>query len=174
MNTFQKVDFQSLSLNAAKEIGEQWMLVTAGSLETPQSYNTMTASWGGWGFLWNKECAFIFVRPQRYTFEFMEKNTYCTLSFFSKEYKKALQFCGSKSGRDYNKAQETGLTPFETEKKSVSFKEACFFLECKIQYKDFLKKENFLYPDIIKTSYAASDFHKMYVAHIENAWIKPQ
>ena len=45
-------------------IGKQWMLVTAGPAD---EFNTMTASWGGIGWLWNKPVAFVFIRPERYT-----------------------------------------------------------------------------------------------------------
>ncbi|MBQ5373195.1 MAG: flavin reductase family protein, partial [Bacteroidaceae bacterium] len=43
-------------------IGKEWMLITAGNIK---HFNTMTASWGGLGWLWNKPVAFIFVRPER-------------------------------------------------------------------------------------------------------------
>ena len=94
--------------NAIKLIGKDWALITAGD---ESGYNTMTASWGGLGQLWNKDVCFIFIRPQRYTYEFIEKNELFTMSFYPEEYRKALSFCGTKSGRDYDKAKETGLTP---------------------------------------------------------------
>ena len=96
--------------NVFKLLDVQWMLITAGNED---KYNTMTASWGGLGVLWNKSIATIYIRPQRYTFEFVENNSIFNLSFFDKKYKPALNFCGSKSGRDYDKAKETGLTPGE-------------------------------------------------------------
>ena len=73
------------------------MLVTAG---TKEKFNTMTASWGGIGWLWNKPVAFVFIRPERYTYEFVEKNDYLTLSFLGEENKKIHAVCGSKSGRN--------------------------------------------------------------------------
>ena len=81
------------------------MLITAGNLT---KYNTMTASWGGFGILWNKPVCYVFVRPSRYTFEFMESNAGFTLSFFPKEYRKALNILGSKSGRDLDKVKLSG------------------------------------------------------------------
>ena len=69
-------------------IGKQWMLVTAGNQER---FNTMTASWGGIGWLWNKPVAFVFVRPERYTHEFIEANERFTLSFYGENFRKALQ-----------------------------------------------------------------------------------
>ena len=87
-------------------IGKQWMLGTAG---TKDSFNTMTASWGGLGWLWNKPVAFVFIRPERYTHDFIESSDRMTLSFFSEAYRKALQFCGTRSGRKVNKIEATGL-----------------------------------------------------------------
>ena len=84
------------------------MLVTAGNAE---KFNMMTASWGGLGFLWNRPVAFVFIRPQRYTFDFVERNEGFTLSFFGEEYRKVLQLCGTKSGREIDKVAETKLTP---------------------------------------------------------------
>ena len=73
--------------NAFDLIGKEWMLVTAG---TEDKFNTMTASWGGVGILWNKPVAFLFIRPERYTHDFIEENDRLTLSFYGEEYRKAL------------------------------------------------------------------------------------
>ena len=94
--------------NFIEIIGKEWMLVTAG---TKEKFNTMTASWGGIGWLWNKPVAFVFIRPERYTYEFVEKNDYLTLSFLGEENKKIHAVCGSKSGRNIDKVKETGLKP---------------------------------------------------------------
>ena len=74
----QELAIKDLTENFFEAIGKEWMLVTSGSKE---KFNTMTASWGGIGFLWNKAVAFIFIRPERYTYEFIEKNDMLTLSF---------------------------------------------------------------------------------------------
>ena len=68
---FQNIDPKTLPENVFSLIGDRWMLVTAG---TPAHCNTMTASWGGLGVLWNKPMATIYVRPQRYTFQFLEES----------------------------------------------------------------------------------------------------
>ena len=46
---FQKADPKSLTLNPFSAVGDQWMLIAAG---TPDRCNAMTASWGGLGVLW--------------------------------------------------------------------------------------------------------------------------
>ena len=118
----KKTDLKTLGQeNAFDLISKQWMLVTAGNGE---KFNTMTASWGGLGFLWNKPVAFVFIRPERYTHEFVEANERLTLSFYTEEWRKALQLCGTKSGRDTNKIAATGLTPVELESGAITFEEA--------------------------------------------------
>ena len=104
----KQIDVQSLTLSPFIQIGEKWMLLTAGTMD---HYNMMTASWGGIGVLWGAPAATIYVRPQRYTRELIEQQDLFTLSFFDSSYHQALSFCGSHSGRDCDKTKETGLTP---------------------------------------------------------------
>ena len=112
-------------------IGEQWMLVTAG---TAERCNTMTASWGGLGVLWGKPVATVYIRPQRYTLEFVEREDCFTLSFFGEEYRKALALCGSKSGRDVDKVKECGFTVAGAACGAPYFEEAGLVLVCKKAY----------------------------------------
>lgn len=123
----KKIDPKEIRDNAVQLIGHDWMLVTAG---TPEHFNMMTASWGGLGFMWKRPVAFVVIRPQRYTFDFIEKGEEFTLSFFSHEYHKALSVCGTTSGRDTDKVAASGLSPYFTENGNVSFTEARLVLEC--------------------------------------------
>ncbi len=127
---FREIDPKELTGNPFERIGSQWMLVTAGD---QNRYNTMTASWGGLGVMWGKNVAYTVIRPQRYTYEFMESNDTYTLSFYGKEYKTALNFCGSKSGRDVDKWKETGLTAGKASKVAVPVIEECpVNIECQV------------------------------------------
>lgn len=63
-----------------------------------QKANTMTVSWGGIGVLWGKNVAFLFIRDSRYTKEFLDTGEFFSVSFMGKEYKEALNYCGSHSG----------------------------------------------------------------------------
>lgn len=163
-----EVDAKKLSDNPFSLIGDDWMLITAGNDE---KYNTMTASWGGLGVLWNKNVATIFIRPQRYTYEFVEENEYFTISILPSELRNALSFCGSKSGRDYDKAKECGLTPVLAGK-SVAFADARLVLVCKKLYYSDLNPDNFYDSAIDTANYKAHDYHRMYVGEITNAYIK--
>ncbi len=86
---FQETTMRELQASPVKMIAEDWALLTAGDAS---AFNTMTVSWGGVGELWGKDVVFVFVRPQRYTYEFMEKSEYFTLSFFGGDYKKENRF----------------------------------------------------------------------------------
>lgn len=165
----KKIDPKDIKENAIKLIGEDWMLVTAGSLD---NFNTMTASWGAIGELWYKPVAFIFIRPQRYTYEFVENNDTLTLSFLPETHRSALKFCGSHSGRNTDKIAGTGLTPFATETGSVAFREASIVLECRKLYKQNMDPEAFINKAIIDKAYPGGDFHITFVAEIVNAWVK--
>ncbi len=160
-----------LADNAIKIIGQDWMLITAGNSD---KYNTMTASWGGVGFLWNKPVVYIFIRPERYTFEFVESNDHFSLTFFDKEYKKILSTLGSKSGRDINKMGINGLTPYFTELGTPVFEEARITIECRKLYGTMLTDDAFIDKKPLAQWYNASygGLHKMYVAEITDMWIE--
>jgi flavin reductase (DIM6/NTAB) family NADH-FMN oxidoreductase RutF len=144
------------------------MLITAGQAD---DFNTMTAAWGGIGFLWNKPMATIFIRPQRYTYEFVENNETFSLCFFEKEHHGILQFCGTKSGRDTDKVAETGLIPLTSALGNIYFEQARLVLECQKVYFDDIKPEGFLDPALNKI-YPQHDFHRMYIGFINNCMIK--
>lgn len=158
----KKIDIKDLQGNAVSMFDDKWCLITAG---TKENYNTMTASWGAMGELWNKDVCFIFIRPQRYTLEFTEREEYFTLSFFGDEYKKALTFCGRNSGRDCDKAKETGLTPVETDD-SISFAESETVIVCKKLFYQDIDPEGFVDKAIDGVCYPEKDYHRMYVGEV--------
>jgi flavin reductase (DIM6/NTAB) family NADH-FMN oxidoreductase RutF len=159
---FTKIGIKDIRENVFELIGDKWMLITGGDKD---GFNTMTASWGGAGILWQKAVTFCFVRPQRYTRKFMDYGTYFSLSFFGEKYRDALFFCGSKSGRDIDKVKETGLTPYITDCGAVCFEEAELVLVCRKIYFHDMDPENFLAPEIAGV-YENGDYHRMYVGEI--------
>lgn len=164
---FREINIADLSFKPFELISKDWMLITSGD---EQRFNTMTASWGGLGVLWHKNVATVYIRPQRYTYEFVEKNDLLTLSFFGEEYRSALTLCGSKSGRDCDKAKEAGLTPLFVDG-TTAFEEANLVLVCKKLYFDDLEPKQFLDSEIEK-NYAAKDYHRMYILEIVKAYQK--
>lgn len=169
MSNFREIKPEQIVDNVIKLIGKDWMLITAGKAS---DFNTMTASWGGLGNLWNGPVCFVFVRPQRYTFQFMERDTHFTLSFFDESYRKALTFCGTKSGRDVDKVAATGLTPATGVTDGVYFEEARLVLECRKLYAQDFAAENFIDASIVKAHYAAQDFHRLYVGEIVRCLVR--
>ena len=163
-SSFKEIEPDDISENAFTLIAEDWFLLTAG--DTSGGYNTMTASWGGLGQLWHKRVAFVFVRPQRYTREFMENNDLFTMSFFGSDYRETLKYCGSHSGRDTDKAEITGLTPFEPSSGTIAFQEARLILVCRKLYYQDIKPEQFL-DDSIEELYPEKGYHRMYIGAIE-------
>ena len=150
--------------NPFQLIGNDWMLITAGELN---SYNTMTASYGALGELWHKKIAYCYIRPTRYTYEFMEKSPFFTLNFFDESYRETLKLCGTKSGRDIDKMKGIGLTATEGHTGGIYFEEARLVLECrKIYFQDF-DPNNFLDPAIAKEY--DNDFHRVYIGEIVRA-----
>ncbi len=165
---FQKVDPKSLSFNPFAAIGSQWMLITAG---TPEKCNTMTASWGGLGILWGGPAATCYIRPQRYTKEFVDREEYFTLTFFGGEYRKALALCGSKSGRDIDKVKECGFTVKTAECGAPYFEEAELVLVCRKRFAQPMDPDNI--PQEIKDKwYPQKDYHTLYIGEIIEAFIK--
>ncbi|MBQ3133462.1 MAG: flavin reductase [Clostridia bacterium] len=161
MQKFVEISPTEWDDNLFTRIGKEWMLISAGNR---QSFNMMTASWGGAGVMWNVDVTTAYVRPQRYTYEFMEKEPYYALSFLGRGFKQALQVCGSKSGRDVDKVAETGLTP-RFDAQAPYFAESEIAVICKKLYVQDLDPAGFLDPTI-SSHYANHDYHRMYIGEI--------
>ncbi|MDR1897512.1 MAG: flavin reductase [Prevotellaceae bacterium] len=167
MKNFNKFDVIQLETQPLRLISDTWMLITAGA---ENSFNSMTASWGGLGYLWQRPVAFVFIRPQRYTLEFVEREPVLTLSFLDRKYRNALNIMGTKSGRNTDKVKESGLTPVATPSGSVAFSESRYIFECKKLYAENLKPEKFIETSIVPNIYPLNDFHKMFIVEITQGW----
>lgn len=163
---FEKKELSTLSMNPFDMIGKQWYLLTAGEQE---HYNTMTASWGFMGEMWGKPSFLCAVRTNRHTFSFMEENDTFSVSFFEESQRAALQFCGTKSGREYDKAKETGLTPIEIDG-VTTFAEAKLVLICKKQYADMFRQEQFVQSEVFEKWYGTDPLHKLFIGEIVAAY----
>ena len=141
---------------------DNWALVTAGVID---DFNTMTISWGGMGTIWNKPVATVYVKPVRYTHDFMEKNEFFTVSFFSEEHRDALKLLGSRSGRDCDKVALSGLTAVPCAEGRVTFREAETTLLCRKIYAQDLDISA-VPPDARRTYYSSEAPHTMYIGEI--------
>lgn len=122
--------------------------------------------------MWNHPVAVAVIRQQRFTYEFTEREDKLTLSFLGEEYRKALTYCGTHSGRDEDKIANAGLSVAFTESDTPAIAQARLVLECKKLYVSDLKAENFLDQTIIERWYPEKDFHRAYVLQILTAYIK--
>lgn len=168
MSEFKEITPIEFNENTFKIIGKDAMLITA---EKDGKVNTMTASWGGLGVLWSMDVAFIFIRPQRYTKEFVEANEYFSLSFLGENYKKELGYLGTVSGRDEDKITNSKLT-LKKHENVPYFNESNKVLICKKLYQQDLKEEFFIDKSIIEKAYPNKDFHTVYVGKIEKILVK--
>ena len=151
----------NLELDIFSKFNNQWALLTAGD---ESNFNTMTISWGSMGTLWNKPVVTTYVRKSRYTHDFMDNNDYFTVSFYPEEYKDVLGVMGSKSGRDMDKMNDSGLTP-EAVANTMTFKEAEMTLVCKKLCKQPIEAEN-MSEDTKNAMYADEDWHDMYIGEV--------
>lgn len=157
---FREITAKEIDKNLISLISDEWALVCAGN---NKEHNMMTASWGFFGEMWGKDCVICAIRPNRYTFKFLEENDYFALCFLG-DNKEPHKICGSKSGRDVNKTELTGLTPVFSDN-TVYFEEAETVVICKKAYADKLKEENFIDKNHIEKWYN-NDLHKMYIGEI--------
>ena len=165
---FREISVEELKDNPFTLINKDWMLITAGNRE---KHNTMTASWGGVGELWGRYVSTIYIRPQRYTLEFVEREDYYSLCFFGPEYRQALNLCGSKSGREIDKAEETGLIPV-FDQAAPYFEQASLVLVCKKLYAQPMDPAGFVDKALDSRWYPDKDYHKMFVGEVIKVLVK--
>ncbi|MCR5809591.1 MAG: flavin reductase [Clostridiales bacterium] len=141
---------------------KKWALVTAGDIS---DFNAMTISWGAMGTLWSKPTATVYIKPVRYTHDFMEANDYFTISFFEEKYRGALKILGTKSGRDGDKMAETKLTPVRIGENIVGYVQAYRTLVCRKIYRQDLELSPM--PEAVRETYYEKEApHTMYIGEI--------
>ena len=166
--SFKEININELSFNPFTKIGQEWFLVTAGD---ENGCNTLTASWGFMGHMWNRNVFTTVIRPTRYTYELIEKSEYFTASFLPQDKKDILKFCGANSGRNCDKIKEAGLTPFYTDG-TTSFEEAELIFVCRKVYAADMDMSK-LSPDLHQ--YYGEKFgpmHKQFIGEIVKVYSK--
>lgn len=162
MNKYKAISAEQFLKNPFQTIGKDWMLITAGNEE---KVNTMTASWGGLGVMYGKNVAYVVIRPQRYTKEFVDREDTFSLSFLGKEYRSTLNYLGTVSGHHEDKITNSGLTLVRYED-TPYFDEASHVLICKKLFRQALSPESLLDEKLINTWYSNGDHHILYIAEI--------
>ena len=167
----KKVEKKDLQLNPIHMFADDWPLLTAGNEEN--GYNTMTISWGHIGAIWNAPTMIVYVRPQRYTKAFMDNNALFTVSVLPTEYKEALTYLGTTSGRNEDKISKVGLTPIYAED-TTYFEEATMVFVCRTLYQAQIKEDRFLDQAVRDLMYPEKDFHDMYIGEIIEILVKEE
>lgn len=165
---FQEISAKNLNENAFQMIGSDWLLVTA---QKDGKANTMTASWGGIGVMWGKDVAYIVIRPQRYTKEFIDGSDTLSLSVLPEGNKDIYGYLGKVSGRDEDKITKSGLTLVH-DNGTPYFEEAKTVLICRKLFAQDMKPEAFLDQSILDKWYPDRDYHTMYICEIEKVLVK--
>lgn len=166
---FTEISPKEIKENVFDMIGSKWMLVSAKSPDG--KINAMTASWGGMGVMWGKDVAFVVIRPQRYTKEFVDEAESFSLTFFDGSHKKMLGYMGSVSGRDEDKMAKSGLTVLDD--KGVPYYEECeTAIICKKLFNQEITQDSFLFEDTINKWYPDKDYHTLYIGEIEKVIAK--
>ena len=132
-----------------------------------EKVNTMVIGWGGINVFWNKQVFLAAVRKSRYTHKLIEKTGEFTVSVpLERDLKQALDFCGTKSGRDFDKFKACGLTPIPGQKINAPVIGECpLHYECRVIYKQDMLPGN-LDPEIKGEFYPDPDFHTFYIGKI--------
>lgn len=168
MSKFNEIKPEQFEYSPFKLIGKDWMLVTA---EKDGKVNTMTASWGGFGVMWGRNVAYIVIRPQRYTKEFVDNTDSLSLTFFDTNFKETLSYIGTTSGRDEEKIEKSSLTVIHTDNIPY-FEEANMAILCNKLYAQEYKPDCFVNQELNERWYPNLDHHTLYIAEITKILIK--
>jgi flavin reductase (DIM6/NTAB) family NADH-FMN oxidoreductase RutF len=170
---FTEISPEEISDNIFKLVGKDYTVITAGKEE---HFNSMTASWGGVGILFNKPVAWGMLRANRYTLEIMKQEETYTLSYFPDEYKEQVLFFGSKSGRDTDKMKEMTLTPIQTPSGKMTYREARLVLECKIMEVTTVSPEDYYEQEarefVVGGYEETGEYHKLVFGEILGVWVR--
>lgn len=159
------------------ELTKRWMLVTAGK---PGELGTMTVSWGGSGFIWNKDVVFLVIRNSRNTLTHLRQNQTFSLTLFDDSYHDKLFFCGRNSGRNVDKITQCNFTPrFDGNEQTPYFDEAQVAIICRQLFRTTVEHTDFLdeFPSKIwetwyNTGVHKGDKHQLIIASIEKILAK--
>jgi hypothetical protein len=175
---FKKVGIEELDFNPFNLLGKDWMVLSVGN--DYGGTNAMTICWGSFGPIWHTKedgkgpiypTVCVFVRPQRYTHELIEKHDYFALSTLAD--KKALAYLGSHSGKYSDKIRNAGLSvSYDEDTRTAFVGESDMVFICRKIYKAGLREEDFVDKKIMENNYPNKDFHDIYIAEIVKVLVK--
>lgn len=164
------VEWKTLTPEIFNLFGTQTPLLTVGDRE---KCNTMTIGWCQLGRLWNRPTCTVYVRPERYTYQFMEKQDYFTVSVLPKDAGEITRICGTKSGRELDKIQACGLTLAYGAGDAPFVEEAELVLVCKKLYVQDMKPACVADDETILPFYGEKgNWHRAYIGEVVEAYQK--
>lgn len=166
---WQEITARDIEGNPVKMFADEWFELAAGK---EGDMNLMTIAWGTLGELWSKPVVTVYVSTSRYTYEYMEKNDYFTITHFPASMREKLQYLGTASGRDEDKVKGADLTLEFTDLGNPIFAEADLAIECKKIYADQFKADKMPIERRQWHEETGTGIHVMYVGEIVNVWKK--
>jgi flavin reductase (DIM6/NTAB) family NADH-FMN oxidoreductase RutF len=170
---FKAIDPAEMTDNVFRLVGGDYTVITSG---TGEDYNSMVASWGGWGMFFDGPVTWCFLRANRYTLEYMRKTGTYTTTYFDEQYKDDIMLFGTHSGRDSDKMRTHALTAVVSPQGNVAYKEAKLIIECElieittVDPNDFYLEEG---KNFIVDAYGeAQDYHKLVFGKITKVWVR--
>ena len=170
MHAFQPYPLDFFETHPFEKFDKQWAEVVVS--DGKGGANAMTVSWGAFGTIWNKPCVTLYVRESRYTHDLLENTDKLSINFFSEDYKQALKFLGTVSGRNENKIQEARLHDgLDDEIPYIDEANLLFF--CRKLSATPITASQILDEDILNAQYKTGkkegDFHTMYICEVMKA-----
>ncbi|MCD8029747.1 MAG: flavin reductase [Bacteroides sp.] len=173
MDLFRDIRPTELNENVFKVFSEDYAVITSG---VARDYNSMVASYGGWGILFEEPAAWCFLRANRYTLEYIRRNGTYTLSYFDDEDKESIMIFGTSSGRDTEKMNTHSLHPVQTPDGNITYKEARLIIECELSQITSVHPEDYSWEKgktFVQEGYEnAKDYHKLVFGRITHIWVR--
>lgn len=158
----KEVKPEDFIINPFTTYAKEWTLITA---EKDGVVNTMTASWGNLGVVWNKNVITVYIRPQRYTKAFVDHSDYFSVTVFPEEFHEKLVYLGKVSGRDEDKIGKTGLTVAHADGVPY-FEEAKLTIIARKLYASEILDEAFVDTEVRDIVYPEKDYHTLYIGEV--------
>lgn len=167
-----EVDYRDYFKPIAEALrAEGLLLVSVGKDGKP---NAMTIGWGTLGPVWGRPMFAALVRPSRHTYGLIEESGDFTVNLMPKSLASALDYCGSRSGREVDKLAELGLRTVSSRSvRSPGLEQAALTLECRVVQKTDLVPE-WLDPEIQRSAYSKGDHHRVYFGQILATYADPE
>ena len=136
------------------------------SLDSENRPNAMTIGWGMVGVIWGKPIFAALVRPSRFTYGCIEATGDFTVCVPYADLAEEVLFCGTESGRGYDKFAECKFAALPSAAvKSPGIEQCGLIYECAVVHRnDVIPAE--LTDSIVHSCYPAGDFHRIYFGEI--------